>query len=239
MYILVLLLSVQFQAQDLLLKQETKNVLSDENEFGPNKKKYAHSTLGVDFAVPFRQPDEVLIHGGSSFSATYGMRIKRKLNEAFSIGYDIRFNHTQYRSKRDTSAIYTQVYDVVAPDSLFTDKLGYLSFQLAPYFRVNFGKRGNHLGRYIDIGFRGELLASTRHVLKVEHPTDESIKSTVVKTKGLGFVRRFQYAPELRYGNAYYNIFFSYRLSDLFNEKLGNERYEMPKLSFGLAVVLS
>lgn len=225
-------------AQDLLLKQKTEDVLSDDDDFGPNKKKYRHNFLGVGFAVPTVEDKEVRIHGGSSFALAYGYRIKRKLTNTFSLGYDLRLGYDQYRGKQDTSSVYTQNYGVIAPDSMKTDKLSYTSLQIAPYFRINIGTRGDHLGKYIDLSFYGELMLSSAHTVKFNHPTDEVAGESHIRTRQLKYTNKLFYGPEIRYGNAFYNVYLRYRMNNFFNRRLTNEPYQLPAIQAGLYLVI-
>ena len=236
--ILLFLLVTNVMGQDVLLNQKTEDVLQDKADFGPNKKKYNHNFFGVGFAVPTRQDHETLIYGGSSFGIDYGWRVKRKLSNAFSVGYDVSGGYMQYRSRKDTSSVYSQVYGTPAPDTLTTDKISYSSIKLKPYFRINFGQRGNHLGKYIDLAFYGELMLSSTHVAKFNHPNDEVIGKSQFKTRQLKYTNKLFYGPEFRYGNAFYNIYLRYRMPDFFNSKIAINPFELPAITAGIYLIL-
>jgi len=225
-------------AQDILLKQTTKAVLADKGDVGPNKKKYAHNYLGVTFAIPTRLENETNIYGGSSVGFEYGRRFKRKLSNAFSVGFDLSASYMQYRSKKDTFSFYRQIYGVVAPDSLVTDKLSYTVARFAPYFRINFGKRGNHLGKYVDLAFYGEFMISSSHVAKLKHENDPLVKKSQFRTRHLKYTNKLFYGPELRYGNAFYNFYIRYRIPDIFNDKLSANPYQLPNVLAGINLVI-
>ncbi|MFT7614733.1 MAG: hypothetical protein ACI9J3_003718 [Parvicellaceae bacterium] len=237
--LILLVLSLNsVRAQDVLLNQTTKAVLLDKGDVGPNKKKYAHNFLGVSFAVPTRLENETNIYGGSSVGMEYGRRFKRKLSTTFSMGFDLASAYMQYRSKKDTFSFYNQIYGSTSPDSLVTDKLSFTTIRLEPYFRINFGKRGNHLGKYIDLAFYGEFMISSSHVAKFKHENDLLVKKSQVRTRYLKYTNKLFYGPELRYGNAFYNFYVRYRIPDIMNNKLSSSPYQLPNIVAGLNLVI-
>ncbi len=236
--IFILLISCTCSGQEILLRQKTEHTLND-SDFGPNKKKYLHNIFGIGFNLSLHGDKVSLIYGGSSFSLSYGIRRKRKLSNTIALGYDLRYEFNQFRFKNHEGSLFTQVYAMPAPDSLVTDKLSYSAVQLAPYFRINFGKRGDHLGKYLDFAVYGELMVSSRHIIKYDHPNDNMVRKSTHRSRRLAFTNKLFYGLEARYGNSYYNLYFRYRLEDFFNDKLGDDIYRIPAFNAGLFLFIA
>ncbi len=218
--------------QETLLHKKTVETLR-EGDFGPNKKRYIHTFFKVGFYQKTNEWNACSIQGGNSFTTGYGIRYKRKLSSKLSYGYDLGYDFNQYRFKRDSSSLYSQLNGFLTADSLKTDKLTFGMLELAPYFRINFGQRGDHLGKYLDFAFYGALMISSKHVLKWDHPNSSIIKKSTYKSRRLGYTNKLFYGIEIRYGNAFYNLFIRYRCVDIFNSKLNESPYQPSLIRLG------
>ena len=233
----MLIFSMAGFCQDTLLYKKTVETLS-EGDFGPNKKNYIHTFFKVGFYQNTDALNTCLIQGGNSFSLGYGVRFKRKLSSKLAFGYDLGYDFNQYRFKRDLSSLYSQLNGFLTADSLKTDKLTFGILELAPYFRINFGKRGDHLGKYLDFVFYGALMISSKHVLKWDHPNSSIIKKSTYKSRRLGYTNKLFYGIEMRYGNAFYNLFMRYRCVHIFNSKLNDNPYQPSLISWGAYIII-
>ena len=235
---LLITFCLSITGQEILLHKKTEEILA-EDDFGPNKKKYVHSMLSVGFNFGLQEENVSLIRGWSSFSLGYGVRTKRRLSNTFSLGYDVRCELNQYRYRPHERSLFQQFYSAPEPDSLLVDKLSYSSAQFAPYFRINMGKRGNHLGKYIDLSVYGELMITSSHAVKFKHPNDDQVNRSTLKTRRLKYTNKLLYGLEFRYGNSYYNVYLRYRANDLLNNKLKDDPRQPPACNAGLYLFLA
>lgn len=233
----LIVLSSTSISQEILLHKKTAETLS-ESDFGPNKKNYIHSFIRLGFYQNNNGVKTCVTDGRNSFSMGYGIRYKRKLSTVLSFGYDLGYEFNQYRFKRDVSSLFSQLNGVLTPDSLKVDKLNYSTLDLAPYFRINLGKRGDHLGKYLDFSVYGALMLSSKHVLKWDHPNSDLIKKSTYKSRRLRYTNKLFYGFEFRYGNAFYNIFLRYRRVNIFNTRLSEAPFQPSLLSVGAYMVI-
>ncbi len=132
-------------SQSVLLEQDVESI-SFEKEKGKNLKKYTHFYIGYGFIFP-HDDKEFDISIGNSYSYDIGIRHKRKISNLYSIGYNLSYSYNYYRLKRGD--------DDFIPDSIKHDIEAFRTseIRLGLYNRFNFDlKRGNFVGRCIDIG---------------------------------------------------------------------------------------
>ena len=147
-------------AQKILLEQDV-NADSIRPVKGPNLKHYSHYYLGYGLvASPGSAGSE--IRYGMSSDITLGYRYKRKLSQFYSIGMDISYHLTTYRLKQNSTKRLPN-------DSLHDkEQLIFHNVGFGIYNRFNYGKRGNYIGNFIDIGARLDLPFSVIHFTKDE-----------------------------------------------------------------------
>ncbi len=196
----------------------------DVSEYGMNRKKYGHFFGGVHVIAGKPEAIGAEIIYGRSLRYEFGYRKKRKFSETFSGGYELYGRRDGFRMAQQEAKL--------VPDSLLNDKekLVFLSTGLAFYQRINFGQRGNHMGRFIDLGAYGDWYFHTRHITHNE----EAKVRTKMKRTGLQFPETFGYGLMCRLGSGNLVVKANYRLSDLFSS--GSGMPELPRFSFGLEI---
>jgi hypothetical protein len=200
------------------LKQDTLKVNS-----GPNSRKFTHAYLLVAGIVP----DSKIVDVAKSHEFGFGWLKKRKLNNIFSIGFDLAFSYRNYRIS-DTS------YYALPPGStLLKERIYTRNFQLKPWLRINFGKHGNTLGKYIDLGAFGEWSFARTHYYKFENPkgTPEGVKGEYLLKKHDWFLP-LNYGAMLRIGLNKWSLFGMYRVSDMFKQNVYFK--ELPRITAGI-----
>jgi hypothetical protein len=204
------------------LKQDTLKV-----NRGPNAKKFSHSYLLLGGVVP----DSKIVDPAFCHEFGFGWLKKRKLNNTFSLGYDISFSYRNYRIK-DTS-----YYPLPPGSSLIKERLYTRNLQLKPWFRINIGKRGNTLGNYLDLGAFGEWSFARTHYYKFENPkgTPEGVKGEYLLKKNDWFLP-FNYGAMLRIGFNKWSFYGMYRVSDMFKDNIYFK--EMPRITAGVSYAI-
>jgi hypothetical protein len=98
------------------------------------------------------------------------------------------------------------------------------------YARINFGRRGNSIGTYLDLGAYGSFNVKRAHYT-YDEINDEIVKTT---TSRLKYMEKYAYGLLARIGTNNVALTAKYRLSKPFTEKSGFA--ELTKLSVGLEI---
>ncbi len=216
---LVLIVYSSF-AQEILLSENVKGDTIQPTK-GPNLKHYKHFYWSISFPfvtnedVAYTQPALTTIND-------LGLRFKRKLNNTFSVGTDFSFNWASYRIKQD---IFKSI-----PDSTEHKREKFIINSVSPavYARINFGKRGNSIGTYLDLGAYGSFNVKRAHYT-YDEINDEIVKTT---TSRLKYMEKYAYGLLARLGTNNFALTAKYRLSKPFTEESGFA--ELPKLAVGI-----
>ncbi len=211
-------------AQTVIISEEPGTRELDTG-YGMNRKHYSHSWLSVDFIAG--RPDS---RGGDirywrSRSLSYGYRYKRKYSEVFSGGLEFLISRRAFYPEQDP---YKMVPDTVINDK---EKLVFLQAGTGAYQRLNFGRRGDHIGSFLDLGIYGGWNFHVRHI------TDNSLEGgerVRVRRTRLDYPVKFEYGLLARLGSGNVVLRGTYRLSDLFKADSGLP--ELPRLTLGLEI---
>ena len=119
------------------------------------------------------------------------------------------------------------------PDGIIHEEesFEYNTLAAGPYLRINFGKRGNYIGKYVDLAGRFHLVIKAQHYAKDEQPNGNI---TRIYTLKLNYTHPSYYDALVRVGNNRYAIKVSYRLTDLFTT--ASALPELPQLMIGIEV---
>lgn len=210
-------------AQNIILHKEVGDTTIE--TFGPNLKKFSHFYFGAGFILG--EPDSAgsATLTGTSMNYTFGFRYKIKLTNWFALGGDLALGTYSYRLKQDTTK--------VVPNKIIHDKekLSIGNLGANAFLRFNFGKRGNRIGNFLDLGGYADLKISGRHYYKDKMDNDNVIETTI---SHLNYFNAYNYGVMARIGFNRYVIYGSYRLSDMFDESY---KYpELPRLTIGLQI---
>ncbi len=236
-----LLITIKAHSQDILMEE---NVMADTiiPQSGPNMKNYTHTLIGLGFVIG---PDSLgsNINYGKSFAISFGYRYKKKINNFYALGIDLHYQLNSFSIKQNATKITPN-------DSLHNqEKLKFHVLSLGFYNRFNYGKRGNYLGNFVDIGMRIELPIIVVHATKDElkEANENNGKAIKTRTTKLDYIEPYHYSAFTRIGFNRYVLSASYRLSNLFTSdpKLytqynnGLAKYpEFPALTIGLEIGL-
>jgi len=215
-----------FYAQEVLIEQ---NVLNDtvKDNFGPNLENFLHFFVGYGFVVGQPSRDGANIIPGKSRTYEIGSRYKYKVSNFYAIGSSFSFISYAYAIKQDDNKVF--------PDARIHRSEYITSYCLSygVYNRFNFGKRGNHIGKFVDVGVNGDWCFSNRHLYR-----DDLGSGIVAKTvvKGQRYFEPFTYGI---YANVGFNrlvLTCRYRISDIFKPKYNFP--QMPPINIGLQIGL-
>ena len=199
---------------------------------GPNLKNFSHLYFG--FGLVLGSPDSTGsdINMGSSTDFIIGYRYKRKLSNFYAIGVDISYGATSFNLKQDSSKLLPskELHD---KEKINSNQLG-----LNLYNRFNFGKRGNHVGKFLDLGAYGHYTFNYKHIFKDQNEIANSLHSSATKVvnTGLVYTNPLNYGVQARIGVNRYVLYGSYRLSDQFKANYGFP--ELPRLIVGFQIGL-
>ncbi|MDD3877963.1 MAG: hypothetical protein PHT69_15180 [Bacteroidales bacterium] len=156
-----------------------------------------------------------------------GLRYKLRVCNFYAIGTDLSVSTYNFRLKQNG--------DKTLPDTVINDKEKYnLSLMtLGFYNRFNFGKRGNMIGKFLDIGVHGQWHMGLSHYTKNEMPNGNIVQVTTSKLK---YYEQFGWGLHARLGVNRWVLSASYRMSDLFKPQ--DNLPELPRLSLGIQVGL-
>ncbi|HRE74118.1 MAG TPA: hypothetical protein PK637_00200 [Flavobacteriales bacterium] len=225
---LAVLIPVYSFGQNIIIKQD---VLADQEEsnYGPNKKYYKSTFTGL--GLLFGKPDATgsAINGYKSFYYESGSRKKRQMGSFFAIGRDLSLNFRSFSIKQNDSKTFGGIAQHKA------ERLFNINGNLLIYTRYNFKpKRGNQLGKYLDLAGYVEYAMITRHV--VTDKLDEALGGNTIKSyyRGLPYLNKWNYGVTARLGFRHMLLFCQYRFSDMFNRSPQFPYQELPRFCAGI-----
>ncbi|HNW98565.1 MAG TPA: hypothetical protein PKK00_09175 [Bacteroidales bacterium] len=211
-------------AQNVLLHKEVNDSIIQ--KYGPNLRNFHHLFISMGFVMgePDSSGSDILY--GNSTNYLVGYRYKLKLSNWFAIGYDIDISSYYFRLKQSLTKC--------TPDSILHDKEKFIIGNVGGdlYLRFNYGRRGNRVGNFIDLGGYGDLKTAAKHFTK-----DKMLNGNVVEvnTSHLKYVNKYNYGAMARVGFNRYVIYGCYRLSDIFKD---SQYPELPRITVGLQIGL-
>ncbi len=192
---------------------------------GPNYKHYTHPFMSFGLnALPGETGAEVK-PGLDYFD--FGVRYKFRIAEPLAVGFDLAYSSTTFRLKQAGSKN--------TPDTALYDaqRLEFHSARLGAYFRINYGRRGNSLGKYIDLGAYGEYVFA--HTLFTKITLADGSVARINRSK-LNYYQPINYGLQARIGFNKIVLFANYRLSKVFFAPYNFT--ELPPLIAGVQFVL-
>ena len=210
-------------SQTVLLHQEVKDTTLGKR--GPNLKNFGHFYFGIGFIMGEPENKGAEINYGFSKNILVGYRYKLKLNQVLAIGFDMDYNASSFFIKQHPLK--------TIPDTLLHDieKINFGNVGLNGYIRFNYGKRGNRIGNFIDLGAYGDYVFSARHFTKDEKQNGNIVKTT---TSHLAYYNKTNYGLLMRIGFNRYVLFGNYRWSNHFKDSYIYP--ELPRYTVGFQI---
>ncbi len=221
-----------FAYSQKVLLEKTVDENPDIPKWGKNYLHYGH--LYGNFGVFVGQSDADINYGLTN-SFGFGYRYKLKLLKHYAIGADLNLSFLNYNLKEDYLGVFSNA-------DKEKQKMRYKALSLELYQRINFGKRGNYIGNYIDIGFYTGFNFRTK-LVAIDKSEGSFYTETKTIYKNLDFINYYSYGLNARIGINRWVVFAQYRLSNIIEwEGLiypdGLDYYygfsELPKLLIGI-----
>lgn len=222
----LLLAGARRAAAQRILLQENLAQDTAQSRFGPNRTYYSHFYAGYGLVAGASAGPGAELRYGNSNEIVVGLRNKLRVSQALSFGLDLRYARVAY--------YLAQQPGKVLPDAVLHSRqyLALPQAQAEVFGRLNFGRRGNVIGRYLDLGGWGGWVISTAH-----HYDDEQYpraKRVSVTEHGLLYLRRWSYGAGARVGAGRYALTGRYRFSDVFTAPYAPHYPELPRWLIGV-----
>lgn len=214
-------------AQTIVFEEQV-DTTPDITTYGPNKRNFTHFFAGFGFFAGPSDAEGSDIKYGVSNDLELGFRYKRKISNFYAIGSEIAYHGSSFVLKQDS--LKTLPNPTLNKNEVFR----FYGFSLSLYNRFNFGRRGNVIGNYIDVGGNFELPYSVVHNTKNVGANGAVVR---VLTTHLDYINRYNYYGFFRVGSNKFAIKASYRFSDLFKTKSPISYYnyaELPRILLAL-----
>jgi len=220
-----------FAQQPVIFEDVNADTLLGED--GPNSKNFWHGYTSYNLAALPTEGEGGDVVIGPSGLYVIGVRYKRKLTNWLAMGASLNVSSVNYRLKQDSLT-------KILPNNIIHKKenIHLNSLNLEPYIRINFGKRGNTLGTFIDVGGYGEWVYGSRHSTRDKHEVANSSGASITESdhKGLVWLEPFNYGASLRIGWKQFSLYGRYRFSNMIKS---NSVYpELPRLFVGFELAL-
>lgn len=228
----ILLITLNTSAQNPVI-EETVPQKMEEPKKGPNQKSFMHGFMGYGLILGGGEGSGGAINYGKSGGWHFGLRKKRKLSNFYSVGYELFYAVSTFSLKQDSTKIFPNS-SLHTKEHLRTNEIG-----ISLYNRFNFGKRGNRIGNFIDLGAYGTWVAGAAHTFfdKYAIANSANASNTTVTNRGLIYISDFNYGVQTRIGFNRLVFFGNYRASRLFNNKIAAYP-ELPRLITGIQIGL-
>lgn len=239
--LLIIFISGTLFSQEVILDMDVEEQYKGTK--GPNMRHYGHFYLGGGMVADFDEEPGTAIKWWRSGQFLVGYRYKLKLLSFYAIGLDFNFKSTQYFF----DGIEENPFDELNPLTYNLERdRHYLmnnALSLEFYNRINIGKRGNTLGKYLDTGIWGQWnFEDVDNILIKTDDDNVPTQRTRIKNRRLTYVEPFSYGVTARIGLNKFLVYGIYRLSDHFKDVISADNPvaipELPRLSLGFQIAL-
>jgi hypothetical protein len=226
-----LLLSVHLGAQRVVM-QETPDTTGEIPSFGPNRAIFFYPLMKFGTFVPVYE-DGMYLNPWSS-AVSYEFRTKAKICNWNSLILDIGYRCDRFSIKE--SADHTiPFFGTQSKRSRLS--MHNITFSLCD--RINFGRRANIQGIYLDFGFYGDYIFRSSHLTVYEYYDSNSVGGDHVKSKvratRLPYINQLNYGFTARFGWEWGSFFGMYRMTDLIvNPDPFTPWPDMPRITIGM-----
>ena len=208
------------KSQDVLLNQY---VYSDSirGNWGQNKSHWMHFYGAFGFITPIDQSTWSPIYFGKASNWELGLRYKKRITNWLAIGGNISYDFFNYRMEQSIEKTF--------PDEQFYDKQKVLihNFSMQPFIRINYGRRGNKIGNYVDFGFFYNAIMSSREKLL---GTPAGLDKVIIKNPDYMPGDYYGFFTNIGFGR--WVIYAKYQYSGIIK---GDTRYaDLPPVTIGL-----
>lgn len=223
-------LTGELYAQRILV-EEYVDTSREIPRFGRNRLFYAHPLVKIGLFAPIYEA------GGKTnlltTTVSYETRMKLKLLSWNALVFDVGYRCDRFLINQDDTSKLPTYNGRHKRERLSTQNVTF-----AVCDRINFGRRGNILGIYVDFGVYGDWAVRAAHLYVDEYYDSNSAVATHVKSRvkftHLQYINRFNYGLTVRCGWEWASVFAMYRMSDLIRDTPDTDYPDLPKLSVGI-----
>ncbi len=220
--------------QTVLMHEKISDYDFDVPKRGPNFRHFTHLFVGFAFYIPIQNENQIDCVYGASTSFSVGYRYKYKITNFVAIGAGLHYTNDIFTITQNENKIFPnkQLHK--------RERMRFNSLGAGAFIRFNIGKRGNIIGRFVDLGGYYDWIFVAKHVFKnrIEktNPNYAGHGKEKVVLSALNYVRNFHYGFRGRLGINRFVLTASYRLDDLLNCKYAP--LFLPRLNVGLEIGL-
>jgi len=202
-------------------------------KFGPNRLYFGHGLCQVGEKVGPQ------VYGLQtnwwSGSIEYGVRGKLKLWSWEALVMDFGYRYDRYSMRKDTPKLLPLDPTVHQRERISTHNLS-ASF----CDRLNFGRRGNVMGSWLDFGVYADWSFRTANVFVDQHydsnsPSGYRYKSKTKVTR-LPYMESINYGWTVRVGGDYAGVFAQWRMNNIIKSNYTTNDRDLPKLTIGIEI---
>jgi hypothetical protein len=221
----ILILPSKINGQTMLLSVEEPE-LAEEDNFGPNQKRYYHFSAGAGFiAGPSNAGAE--IHYFRSFYYDFALRYKFQLTPVNAVGLEAIAHNRHFVLKSEPGKMIGSA-EIHEFEKIILQTVGIEGFK-----RFNFDpERGNTIGIFTDIGASGAFVHSAS--VRTRDVIEQGVERTTVR--GLPSINRFHGYVFNRIGYHRFVLKTTFRFTPAF--KQDSNLPELPRLTAGLEIGL-
>ncbi len=216
---------------DSLISQQVvmDETVSDQvfsKRFGPNGTHYVWQYFSWSVPVTGRSEQQVKTFLSGEYN--YGIKYKYRLGTHFSTIGEWNLGASSYAFKKLNTL---QPYHLL--NEWEDENISMVNTTLAWHGRLNFGKRGNHMGKYLDFGVFGGWNFSRSHIY---NGIDNGLDVTALRNKP-DYIRKMGWGISCGIGFNHMRLISRYRVSDYLVKGKVNGG-DLPKWVIGLEIGL-
>lgn len=226
---ILVILVFKVSSQTVIFEQQV-DTASNRPKWGQNCRHFLHAYINIGNIAARSEKGASVIYPGS-LATGFGLRYKLKLTSWYALVAETEMNGSRVYLKQNQGKLL--------PDNTRHDAEYYLfkTAGLSIMQRLNVGRRGDIIGKYIELGIYATGEIQTRHVM-----VDKNMNAGASRTKTINlnpsYISTFNYGIAGRAGFNWFSVFARYRLSDRFTTLSGNTLPEIPRLTIGVDFAL-
>lgn len=211
----LLLVCMGTNAQQVLLERNPA-VDTTKDKTGPNRLHFVHAFVGGGAVTGPKNPGARLKYLGN-YNLAFGVRYKLRANDFYAIGFDASVTNTVVNIRQEKGKFL--------PDTILhkRERLNWMNLNVSFFNRINFYKRGDILGNYLDLGAMLSYCPSFVHYTMNKTPDGRTLR---IRERGLKYYSPLTGSVYARLGFNRFAITVAYRLSPVFKSA-----YNWPNLA--------
>jgi hypothetical protein len=176
--------------------------------FGPNRHYFGHLYVGYGMLAGAADPGAGLRHGLRSGELQAGGRLKIRFTQALAATFDLGYGYLRYDLAQNGQKL------LPSPALHQRETLAQHRIYSEAGLRLNFGRRGNAVGSYLDLLASGGRVVGTSHTMQDDPaPGIDAVETTEY---GLPYLRRWTTGVGARLGFDRYALTARYRLNSAY-----------------------